>query len=177
MALHFSAFEKLQWFAGILGFIAVFVAAITDYAWGKIFNWLTYTLLATGIAIAATRGQSHLWMAFKALALVSAIFIPMYSLKIFGAGDVKLLMALSTLLGVDETIRVATASILVTGAGALVILILSKRLGPVLREIIKFVRSVVTPGLVVCWPHLSRKIKAPFGVALFCGMILVRVYS
>lgn len=161
-----------QWMGYACG-AAAGLAAVTDYRAGKVYNWLTLPLFGLGLLVAAWTGAHALLSASLGAGLALAIFLPLFLLGVFGAGDVKLLMALGAALGARGVFELACASILIAGAGSLALLARSGRLRVFLGQLGAFLRSLVTPGLEACWPKLDPTSKAPFSVAVFWGLLFV----
>lgn len=162
-----------QWVGYAYGAAAA-VAAITDYRKGKIYNWLTFPLLGLGLVLAFLLGGWHtLGNAAAGAGLALILFAPLSLASVFGFGDVKLLMALGTVLGPRGVFELACTSILIAGAGSVVLLIRSGRLRPFLNQMWVFLSSITTPGLAAHWPRLDRTSKAPFGIAIFWGLVIV----
>jgi prepilin peptidase CpaA len=145
------------------------LAAITDYRNNKIYNWLTLPTLVFGLVFAAVMSLSAFLSALKGVAVAAAIFIPLFAFGIMGGGDVKLMMAFGAVLGPQGALELTYASTLISAFGAVTLLIRHKRVRAFFEQLWFFFRSLVVPGLETQWPKLDRKIKAPFGIAIFCG--------
>lgn len=161
-----------QWMGWLYGAIAA-VAAVTDFRAGKIYNWLTLPALLLGMVVAIFCGWATLAGALQGMGLAAVIFIPLFFVGIFGGGDVKLLMALGTVLGAYNVLVLICTAILVAAAGAVALLIAHRRVRIFALEILMFFRTLLTPGLTTQWPQLSRDIKAPFGIAIFLALVYV----
>ena len=161
-----------QWMGWLYGGIAA-VAAFTDYRSGKIYNWLTLPALALGLVVALGVGMPTVVLALQGVAVASVIFLPMFFGGILGGGDVKLLLALGTVLGAHGIFFLSCTSIVIASAGAVALLFVHRRAGIFVSQLWMFFRSVFTPGLQLQWPKLSRDIKAPFGIAIFFGLLYV----
>lgn len=148
-------------------------AAFTDYRDGKIYNWLTLPALLLGLALAAVGGGHSFGQALLGLGVATALFLPLYFTGVLGGGDVKLMMALGTVLGPETTFDLILASLTIAAAGAVGLLIRHGRVRAFTREIWFFIRSVFVRGLEIHWPKMRRDIKAPFGIAIFLGFICV----
>lgn len=161
-----------QWagwaYAGVAG-----VAAVTDYRTGKIFNWLTFPALLVGVSLAAYFGVSSLASALEGVLVAFLIFIPLFATGVLGGGDVKLALALATVLGARGVFEMICMSILIAGVGSVALLFRHNRVKIFILELAKFFRSIVTPGLTLQWPILNREIKAPFGLAMFWAFLYV----
>lgn len=162
-----------QWMGWLYGAVGL-VAAITDYRTGKIYNWLTLPALGFGLAVAFVAAGIQAGLAALAgAAVAAALFVPLFLFGVFGGGDVKLLMAMGTVLGARGALELSLVSIVIASFGAVVLLFAHRRVKPFAREMWKFFQSLLTPGLQVTWPKLSRAIQAPFGIAIFFGFIYV----
>ena len=76
------------------------LGAAIDLRSRRVPNWLTLGITVAGLALAATRLSGlSLPVAFAGLALGLAVMLPGHLIGATGAGDVKLLAALGTMLG------------------------------------------------------------------------------
>lgn len=82
-------------------FGGLIVGAVTDYATGRLPNWLTFSMMALGIAIWTT--QSDPLFALKGIGFAFAIHFPLFALNVVRAGDAKLVMGAGALIGWVET--------------------------------------------------------------------------
>ncbi|MEW6058282.1 MAG: prepilin peptidase [Bdellovibrionota bacterium] len=163
------------WAAWIYGAVAC-VAAVTDFRSGKIYNWLTLPALVSGLLISsAIGGVEGLGESLKGLGIASAIFIPLFAARVLGAGDAKLMMAFGTVLGVEGILELISLTFLIAGLGAFALLIVHRRVKPFFKELYKFFRSLIVPGLDAQLPRLSRSIKAPFGIPIFLAFLVMIV--
>lgn len=153
--------------------VLVMAAAAIDLWKGKIPNLLTFGGLALGLGLAAMSGGAVLGQSLMALGLAVLIYLPLYFLQVFGAGDVKLFWALSVVLGVSAFLDLVFVTFLMGGVWALFILIRQKRVKFFASQMQQFFRSVLVPGLEVQWPKLSYESKVPFGTVIFAGYLWV----
>jgi len=151
------------------------VAAAFDFKTRKIPNLLTLPALAAGLGLAGFCGLAVFRGAALGMAVAVAVFVPLFFAGVFGAGDGKLVMALSTVLGARGAFELVLWSIIAGGLAAIVILARRHRLKAVVREIFKFFKSIFIPGLVADWPKLDKSNKAPFGIAIFVGYVITCV--
>lgn len=150
--------------------VATFIAAITDYTKQKIFNILTFPLIILSLVLVFTQ-HSHQPIAasLTTLGVASLIFIGFYALKSLGAGDVKLLMALSAYLGSNHFREFFSYTLFITGLAAMVLLFRRKRVKIFFSELFLFFRSLVVQPLATHWPRLDRHNTIPLGLAIFLG--------
>jgi prepilin peptidase CpaA len=143
------------------------VAAATDAAFSKVYNWLTAPALIAGVAFgaywggAAGAGQALLG-AFAGL----VCFGWMFALRFLGGGDVKLLMALGAWGGYAYAEETALLSILIGGALAAVLLLVRGRMPDFLRRMRVSVQSVIVPGLDPVAPRIDASSKLPFAIPM-----------
>lgn len=83
--------------ATALCLIGLAVGAFTDYRTGRLPNWLTFTMMALGIATSATGG--HPLGGVIGIAVAFAIHFPLFALNVVRAGDAKLVMGAGAFLG------------------------------------------------------------------------------
>ena len=119
-------------------------ATIIDIRTRRIPNVLTAALSGIGIAMAATdlNGIST-WAALAGCALGLALMLPGYLLGATGAGDVKLMAALGTILGPG---LVVSAVIFTAIAGGVLALAVAARRGRVAATIAGTGRLIAAPG-------------------------------
>jgi len=99
-------------------FTLLIVAAVIDVRSHRIPNWLTVSGLVFGLVYSACvpfwRGHGFLW-ALGGAAIGFAVLFPMWLLRMMGAGDVKLMAMVGSLLGVQALLP-ALAGTLIAGS-------------------------------------------------------------
>ncbi len=78
--------------------VGLLVASATDLRDKKIYNWLTFPMIALGIAFHSTLGQGWTF-ALVGLAAAFALHFFLWIVKVERAGDAKLAMGIGALLG------------------------------------------------------------------------------
>ena len=142
-------------------------AAGTDLVRGKIFNWLTLPLFLSGLLSSAWRfGWIGLGGALFGIAIVALTFLPMYSMRVMGAGDVKLLLGLAAWSPWRSTIHLLLLSVLVGGVLAAFLLLLKGRFWAFYEKMKRTLLSVFVKGLVFEPPKLDRSLTFPFGIPI-----------
>ena len=172
------AVNPLPWAVVIL---AAMVAAGIDVATGRIPNLLTVPLLVGGIVWSIFAGSVG-----GALAGGGVMMFPFLLLLFFaggGAGDVKLMAALGTWLGLANSVVVLVVVLVAGGVLAVVLSVARRRMSEVLRS----VRTIFLNGLVriLCRSGLpdqtdetlenTQARNMPYGVAIFVGVSLAAV--
>lgn len=95
-------------------------AIYMDLRWSRIPNWLTFSAMGIGIVI-------HTWISglqgtltsLAGLAVGMGLFLIPYACKAIGAGDVKLMAAIGSMVGPSGVLSVAVLSALTGGLYAL----------------------------------------------------------
>jgi prepilin peptidase CpaA len=160
----------------VLALAFTFAAAWVDWRTRLIPNWLTMSGIVFGIAL-------HIWMAgwrgaiasAEGMGLALALLLPLVLLRALGAGDWKLMGAIGALLGPAMLTFVLLASILVSGAMAVALMVTSGRIRTTIRNIFSLLRGFALLGLR---PNQEisldnpQLIKLPFGVAAAAGTLI-----
>ena len=87
----------------------LFVASVTDLAWGKIYNALTLPFFAFGILFHLANHD----FSPTAIGVAAILFFPLYFLKVIAAGDVKLLLAFAAWMNSAWVLQLAAVSIVI----------------------------------------------------------------
>ena len=144
-------------------------AAVLDWRYRRIPNWLTVSGLLAGIGVnTALFGLAGMKAGLLGVALGLGLLLPFVLLRSLGAGDWKLAGALGACLGPQQLITVLIGTILVAGVMALVVVIWRRRLMQTLHNIVRMLAAFLRlrmPG-----PEVSldspQSTKIPFGVAM-----------
>lgn len=155
------------------------VAAVIDYRTYRIPNWLTVGgivfALACGTAL-ATPAYSGLLTGLGGLAVAMLILLPMYAIRVLGAGDVKLMGMVGAFLGTPDTLR-ALLFVVVAGGVAAVGFAVRRR---ALRRMVGNLRQATVqmmvfaavggqrPGDAIAGQSVG---KLPYGVSICIGTI------
>jgi prepilin peptidase CpaA len=90
------------------------ISSITDLIWGKVFNWTTFAFFFLGLFCRFfVEGSAGGWIAIQAVGIAMLLFLPLYTLGVVAAGDVKLLMAFATWTEPSMVLRLSIVGILV----------------------------------------------------------------
>ena len=157
-------------------------AAVIDYRTYRIPNWLTLTGTLIGLALStatAARPLSGLLWALAGAATGLAMLLPLYAMRVLGAGDVKLMALVGAFIGLPEIIPALLCVFLAGGLAALAFVVVYRsvpRLAANLRDMVQgSVLSTLTghsfggmaPGISVG--------KLPYGVSICAGTLLYLV--
>ena len=169
--------SSLQLAGGVVFTLLLVVGCVTDLRSRKIPNELVLAILVTGWLFALAVSQDAvraLGMSLAGTAVGFGIWILFYVVGVIGAGDVKFFAAAGAWLGPGATWRAALVAAVAGGVLAIVVLIMEKRLGAVLRRITLAASSrtlVSVPEQTIAPGEKHRPL--PYGVALAIGALAV----
>ena len=169
--------SSLQLMGGVVFTLLLAVGCVTDLRSRKIPNELVLAILVTGwlFALLASQGAlPALGMSIAGTAVGFGIWILFYVVGVIGAGDVKFFAAAGAWLGPGATWRAALVAAVAGGVLAIVMLLMEKRLGAVLRRIVLATSSrtlIAVPAQTVIQADTHRHL--PYGVALAIGALVV----
>lgn len=160
----------------IVGFVSCALAAYTDIKVRKVPNWLTFSTLAAALCSTAFRGLAAFEIAVVILVVALVGGTLLQSTGVLGGGDVKLLVAISVLVGFPNCIALLLYTALAGGILAILSSALQKRLPALLsstREVL-FVslaaRRVVAPPVR---PDAKMSERLPYAIAIGSGFLLL----
>src|SRR4051812_11249798 len=105
--------------------VVVLIAAAYDFRFRRIPNWLNLCGLILGFCLNAFFFQLHgIALACEGLLLALAVYLPFYCLRGMGAGDVKLMAAVGTLVGPGNWFLIFVMTALLGGVAAGVLALL-----------------------------------------------------
>ena len=150
------------------------VAIITDLWRNRIYNWLTLPALLAGLVVSGIHGGWH-GLGDGLLGVVAgfALYGWMFWLRVMGAGDVKLLMALGAWGGLHYCLQTAALGIMLGGVMAFLILVATGRAPDFLRRMYRFLLTIFVRELEVEAPKIDHSLKMPFGVSLAVAAIWI----
>ncbi len=155
----------------------VFSAAVYDLRFRRIPNWLNLAGIAAGLL-------ANLWLSgwhgFTAsllgLSVSLLVYIPLYLLRAMGAGDVKLMAAVGSIVGPGNWIEIFLATAILGGIVALLLVAWKKRfhqtvlnLAIIIAELLHF-REPARRDLRLDVRH-SGALRLPYGAVIACGSI------
>jgi prepilin peptidase CpaA len=144
-----------------------FVVVITDFLWGKIYNWLTVTSALAGFFMSVyLMGWQGAGQSLLGIVVGFLCYGWMFRLGFMGGGDVKLLMALGAWGGYRYAEEVALLAILVGGGLSLLILTFTGKIIGFLRRFHLTLLSIYVKELEFQPPQVDKTLTMPFGIPI-----------
>ncbi len=156
------------------------LAAWTDWRTMRIPNWLTVPGTAWGLyfsAIAGASVTSGLLTGVLGLLTGLLLFMPLFALRVLGAGDVKLLAMIGAFLGALATFKAVLVIGIVGGVAALLFALSHRALGQLAVNARDIVQSAALPGAGLWRPGASGASigKLPYGISIALGTVVFLV--
>ncbi len=153
----------------VLILVAVGVAFVTDLRRRRVYNALTFPMMAAGLVLNTVRDfpMGLVWAA-AGLALGGALFFVPVALGGMGAGDLKLLAALGALGGPTFVFWCALYASVAGGIFAVIALVLSKRFTSVVGGM---VLDVMTSMYTHQGPRATSNMRIPYAVPIAFGAV------
>ncbi|WP_211462708.1 A24 family peptidase [Collimonas silvisoli] len=153
------------------------VASVCDFRVYKIPNWLTASGTAFGLiynTAAPISPHAGFPWAFEGMLLGLLMMLPLYALKVMGAGDVKLMAMVGAFLGVPAILYAVLCTFIVGGIAALGFALFNRALGRMLGNVKNIVQIMVLSAIGGIRPdaHMeaSKSVgKLPYGVSIGIG--------
>ena len=154
-------------------------AAVIDVQQQRIPNWLTYPGIVTGIFLRSIFfGWKGLLAALAGCVFAGGVMFLFYLLRAMGAGDVKLLAAVGSLVGPQHAVEVLLATAVAGGLLALLVAFFKRQLIQTLRNVASVISFHFWSGLR-SHPDLNLENPAaarmPYGLAIAVGTLYVCV--
>lgn len=180
--------QELNSFLELLGMLAtdtrsmvllslLAIAAVIDYRTYRIPNWVTFSGMVFGLVYSALNpgvmDKGLLW-ALAGLGLGFAAMLPMYVMRVMGAGDVKLMAMAGSFLGFDATVQAILCTFIVGGIASLCFAVVHRAIGRMFVNIRDIFRIAVMTTAAGMRPSLhidaAQSIgKLPYGVSIAVG--------
>ncbi|KLN55002.1 prepilin peptidase [Variovorax paradoxus] len=160
-------------------FILLVMAAVSDWRFYRIPNWLTFGGMAFAViygTFAARMPMSGALNALGGLGTGLVIMLPFYVLGIMGAGDVKLMAMVGAFLGPYQTLQAILFTCIAGGFAAIVVAIHRRRLVHMLCNVKDAAQGIVVSGIAGIRPtgtiDTRQSIgKLPYGICICVGTI------
>ena len=161
------------WTVLVMSVLALTALAF-DIRRGKIPNLLTFSGLTAGLLAAALGwGTVSLPACLAGICLPFLVLWPLFVLRMMGAGDIKLLMALGAVAGYPGIARLFLWSVISGSVIALVRMFLAKSFGSRLGRFGAYVREALSQGRLAPYPgRADREARLPFAVPVFAGTVI-----
>jgi prepilin peptidase CpaA len=151
-------------------------AAAIDWRTYRIPNWLTVGGMTFGLLYnAASQGlQSGLLPALAGLAAGLVLLLPLYALRVMGAGDVKLMAMVGAFLGISQIAYVVLCTFIAGGIAAIVFALYHRAARRMAGNVAETVQSMAFAAMagVRPTPELPRRAsigKLPYAISIFAG--------
>jgi len=152
--------------------LLVSMAAIYDFRFRRIPNWLSLSGLILGFGLNAHGTLA----AGEGMLLATAVYLPLYLLRGMGAGDVKLMAAIGALVGPANWFVIFAATALVGGAAGTIFACFKKRFSETCLNLCFLLKDLVQLRA----PHRtnpqldfrnSDSLRMPHGVLIALGSV------
>ena len=162
----------------ILG-LGLCVAVVFDFAANRIPNWLVLGMVLAGVVVQMIEAEwAGLVSALFGFFIGLLCFLPLYVFGGLGAGDVKLVGAIGSLVGPTNVIVVALAIILVGGGIALCYITLRGGLVQMARRYHSMMVMLMSRRFQYLPPAPGEAagMHFPYAIAITCGTALSLLY-
>jgi prepilin peptidase CpaA len=160
----------------VIAVVGITIAAWTDVRFRKIPNWLTFSLILTGLVLNSYfNGFEGFKLSFFGLALgIFFLYIP-FTVGGVGAGDVKLLGALGSLLGPTLIFQIFLASTILGGIFSVIAAIKAGAIRNVFQRIFNRVFCLVMTRSIGTKKSFGNQqlIGVPYACAIAAGTLFV----
>ncbi len=156
------------------------LASINDLFYKKIPNWLTFSSLLFGIIFQSVfRGYDGFIFSLQGAGIGFVIPFIIYLAGGFGAGDVKLMAAIGSLVGPKEIFIIFIFSSLLSGIWAIILLSIHGFILHTLKRYYTILKTLFFARQLVYIPPLSREkgLKIRFGIMVALGTLITELYG
>lgn len=156
-------------------------AAVVDVRRQRIPNWLTYPGIILGMVFRSVFfGWKGLLSSLAGCAIAGGIVLVFYMVRAMGAGDVKLLAAIGSMVGTQHAFVVLIATAIAGGVLALAVALRSGQLGSTMRNTFALMRFHFSSGLNA-HPEITldnpSAARMPYGLAIAAGTLYTFVVA
>ena len=158
----------------ILVLTPLLIAAIyTDLRWARIPNWLTFSAMGIGLLMQAWVGGLYgVLFSLAGLGVGMGLFLFLYACRAIGAGDVKLMAAIGSIVGPAGALSVAILSVLAGGLYALGAMTYQWGLAATSRKLAFATYGTFMTGRATGVGELQLPFKLRYGMAIAAGTLL-----
>lgn len=155
------------------------IAAVIDARTYRIPNWLTASGMLFGLAyntLAAPSALAGLAASSGGLAFGLVILLPVYAIRVMGAGDVKLMAMVGAIVGLPDVIYAALYALITGGIAAVGFALYRKAFRRMTGNVVDIMRSMAFAAMVGNRPEPALSGRAsigrlPYGVSIAAGTI------
>jgi len=155
----------------IIAFIIATLSTYTDVRHGKIKNISPLILIISSIIISIVFLDINFKDKIYGLIIPFVLGFPLYAVRMFGAGDVKLFCGLGALFGLEWILWCMAFSIFCGGAIALFIIIKSKNAKERLLYLFSYLKFTLLTMKFTTYQNFDKKSSGtfPFAIAILLG--------
>jgi prepilin peptidase CpaA len=160
----------------VILFALVLTAAWIDWRTYRIPNWLTLSGLAVALVYNASSapGSTGILPALGGAAIGLAVLLPLWVVRVMGAGDVKLMAMVGAFLGSSEVLYAVVLTFVAGGIAAIGFALWTRSTGRVAFNINELIRGGVlaaASGRAAPMPSIASVGKLPYGISICAGTI------
>ena len=148
-------------------------AIYTDLRWSRIPNWLTFSAIGLSIVVQAwIGGLDGALFSLAGLGVGMGLFLLPYVCRAMGAGDVKLMAAIGSIVGPTGALSVAILSVLAGGLYALGAMTYQWGIAATSKKLAFATYGAVVTGGATGVGDLQLPFKLRYGLAIAAGTLL-----
>jgi prepilin peptidase CpaA len=148
-------------------------AIYTDIRWLRIPNWLTFSAMGAGLVLHAwLDGMQGALFSLAGLGVGMGLFVLPYICRAMGAGDVKLMAAIGSIIGVTGSLSVGLLSVLAGGLYALGAMTYQWGIAATSRRLAFAAYGALAAGGSTWTGDLQLPFKLRYGLAIAAGTLL-----
>lgn len=161
---------KIEWLKWAVWLACLAAAALWDCRVQKIPNRLVLAGVALATVLAALQGSAAFWSAVAGGSAALAAGFLLWKLKVFRAGDAKLLWMTMQFAGWDRWALHLASILLAGGVCALVMMVWHRVLAARIRRLGAYLQSLLWLGRYQPYqPEADDPVRLPFAVAVLLG--------
>jgi len=163
----------------IIIFIGLFIATVIDVKTRRIPNWLTVSLTLIGLGNSfIAEGLIGLGGHTIAMLIGLITFFLFYLLKVFGAGDAKMMASLGAIMGFPFIIYASVMVIIVGGIISFFLLVKKNGLREIWFVLTSFIKALFSGNLKDFhgWINDTSENTFPFSIAITIGSVITLWY-
>jgi len=159
--------------AEVLLMIVVLCAAVYDVRYRRIPNWLSLSGVLLGLALNAFlyQGWPGLRLSLQGLGMGFGVYFMLYALRAMGAGDVKLMAAVGSIVGWRDWFGTFLITAIIGGAMALILMTAKGRVRKTLWNL-SFILSELKSGRPAYLGKEELDVRSPKALGLPHGAVI-----